>query len=650
MDSFDKKLQGFQLIAQEKLQAILCSIPGKKDLIISPTVIKPLEHVCNASWLKLKGIQKIYRFDTQIIIPYASDHVQVFMLRGDLCTFQAALRHVQEHQMNNAFKNLDNTIKPFHIICIPSCYAYYPMLLEEKGLYGLVQLHRYNWDFIYIDDGVLSLEHPKVFCDLFLHNDTSPLPAIAQSLRLLQIVCGRPDLILTYGEHSNNILKMFDALPHCFKENETTQVPSAEFSALIIVDRDKDYASSLLTPAIYSGLLLEVFNNRTSEVVLEQNTNKILQQKLEILELPVKNSTTNEKPNEKPTIIRLKSVYDEIYGENRYKHFAQAISLVRAQAKAIGLEVQKLNDMKLDEMHDYVARKLPKVNELKIKVMRHLNASEKIIEMLAKSFRKLQTLEENILNNVSRKRLFEEIDFQLTFNGQRYNTLRLFCLLHLCAGVNTDELQQFMRNYCNYFGAKYLYVFDALANGGLLPALVDEEKVNKSTKLLSNLPIPKFQQTEFQANANRMKLLTSVAGVDAANNPVNAASCPSYVFNNNYIPLVAQLCSLLLKTTTADDFANKLGMMDKINLLAFDTKTNSYTAPLNIKSYGNAVKLNEIKDWFPLRKPKIFIYVVGGITYAEIGACELIGKLSGAHIVAASDSIISGADLIAQAF
>ena len=48
----DKKLQGFQLIAQEKLQAILCSIPGKKDLIIEPHLIKPLEHICAASWLK----------------------------------------------------------------------------------------------------------------------------------------------------------------------------------------------------------------------------------------------------------------------------------------------------------------------------------------------------------------------------------------------------------------------------------------------------------------------------------------------------------------------------------------------------------------------------------------------------------------------
>ena len=50
--SLDKKLSGFKQIAQEKLQHILCNIPGKKDLIIESTLIKPLEYVCGASWLR----------------------------------------------------------------------------------------------------------------------------------------------------------------------------------------------------------------------------------------------------------------------------------------------------------------------------------------------------------------------------------------------------------------------------------------------------------------------------------------------------------------------------------------------------------------------------------------------------------------------
>lgn len=51
--TLDKKLQGFRQIAQEKLQTILCAIPdNQKDLVIEPCLIKPLEHICGASWLR----------------------------------------------------------------------------------------------------------------------------------------------------------------------------------------------------------------------------------------------------------------------------------------------------------------------------------------------------------------------------------------------------------------------------------------------------------------------------------------------------------------------------------------------------------------------------------------------------------------------
>lgn len=51
--SLTQKLEALRQIAQEKLQSILCSIPdSKKELIIDGDLIKPLEHVCGATWLR----------------------------------------------------------------------------------------------------------------------------------------------------------------------------------------------------------------------------------------------------------------------------------------------------------------------------------------------------------------------------------------------------------------------------------------------------------------------------------------------------------------------------------------------------------------------------------------------------------------------
>ncbi|KAL7728363.1 hypothetical protein ACLKA6_007455 [Drosophila palustris] len=642
--TLDKKLQGFQLVAQEKLQAIICSIPGKKELILEPELIKPLEHVCTASWLKLKGIQRIYKHDAKQRLPRAADQVHIYMIRSVLGTFQTLLRQLQPLAVLTPNESPELALRMFHIICVPSCYAYFHALLEQAGLWGLVQLHHYNWDFIYLDHGVLSLELPNLYECLYLQGNTSALPAVGQSLRLLQMICGQPSMVLTFGGHAAQLLQVMKALGPVPESNNPP-----DFGAWLIIDRDKDYASSLLTPAIYAGLLLEVFQLRAGEIVIDNANNKIRSQKLQLLQGKLEYTPNASGSNSKPSCIRLNSACDEIYADNRYKHFAQASSFVRGQVKALGLELQKLNDMQLEEMHDYVARKLPKLTELKAKVLRHLNASEIVIQMLG-NFRHLQTLEEDILNNVSRKRLLAEIDELLTTDGQRFNTLRLLCLLHLCAGVAPDELQGFARNYCNMFGHRELCVFQQLAQAGLLPALQPERK--SSAKLLSNLPLPKFQQTEFQANANRLKLLTSCAdaeqsaGADASALPA-LKSCPSFVFNGTYIPLAAQLCSILLNANNADQLATKLAMIEglQMHVGGQSSTAKAYAAQLKTGSTGT-----ETADLFPLRLRNLFVFVVGGANYAEIAACDFVAKLTNSKITVASDALLAGSDLIAAAF
>ncbi|KAM7358143.1 vacuolar protein sorting 33B [Cochliomyia hominivorax] len=656
----DKKLQGFQLIAQEKLQAILCSIPGKKDLIIEPPIIKPLEHICAASWLKLKGIQRIFKLDSQNAITRSSpDQVQLYMIRSNLSTFNCVLNQIKLICKSQTTSWSEDThFKYFHIICIPTCFSYFSQLLENEGLYGIVGLHRYNWDFIHLDEGVLCMEMPNVFSTVFMNNDCSLLPPIAQSLRVLQILCGRPDIILTFGEHSDNIVKMLNKLGHLPKSKDDDN----DFSALLIIDRDKDYAAPLLTPAIYSALLMEVFPINAGILEIEMSKNKIQQQKLDIFALPTKK--TNEDKNKttgnmKTPTIRFNSLHDEIFAENRYKHFSAASSQIRQQAKSISMELQKLNSMKLDEMHDYVNRKLPKITDIKNKLLKHLNASEKVIEMLGSNFRRVQSLEEDILNNVSRKKILHDIDELLTTDGQKYNTLRLLALLHVCAGITTEEVTQFIRDYCNYFGLKYLQIFDQLTQVGLLPPVVEEltTPINKTaSKLLSNIPlnIPKFQQTQFQANANRLKLMVSTDGgeesegsampTNSQTSPSGTASCPSYVFNRLYIPLIAQLSSFILKASSSEEFISKIAMIEGIQINGHSLK--SY-------SHGNKQTINA-KDLLqlplPLKKRQIFVYVVGGLTYAEIAACNLVAKISDSEIMVASDCILSGADLIAGAF
>ena len=60
------------------------------------------------------------------------------------------------------------------------------------------------------------------------------------------------------GKHSVTVLEQLELLENC---QQVTSGISREISTLIVVDRNLDYASALLSPLTYEALLNEVFKN-----------------------------------------------------------------------------------------------------------------------------------------------------------------------------------------------------------------------------------------------------------------------------------------------------------------------------------------------------------------------------------------------------
>lgn len=260
---------------------------------------------------------KIFKYDPETAIS-RQQNTQVYLINANLSTFRRVLEQIWELENKdpNSAENIETGIKNYHIVFVPNCYSFFHTVLEEEGLYGTVQLHRFTWDFILLDDDLLSMEVPQVFPDTFIKNDCSLLPSIAQSLRILNMVCGQPDLILSYGKNAEKVVDIIDQLGPPPSANSTK---SSLFSTLIVIDRNKDYPSCLLTPSIYSGLLLEVFSHKCGEI--DVDSNKISGQKLSIFNLDDKKAP--KASSSSSSSINLNSTKDEIFGENKFKHFAQ---------------------------------------------------------------------------------------------------------------------------------------------------------------------------------------------------------------------------------------------------------------------------------------------------------------------------------------
>lgn len=246
-------------------------------------------------------------------------------------------------QINNILANTilsqDTGFKDFHVICFPNVLFSFHHLLEEEALFGLVELYRFQWDFIALDRNVLSLElGPNFFKEVFIKHDTSLINSIATSFRLFNLVNKRPNLILAYGQQSEMVLSMVNRMENFRKQSlkdESADVP--DFNTMIILDRNKDYPSCLLTPVVYSGLLLELFEHKAGYLTIDNCNNKIKSGKLELLQAPA-DKKIDEAAKKDCSTLMMHGPHDEIYNQNKYRHFSDVINLLGQQSKILGVE------------------------------------------------------------------------------------------------------------------------------------------------------------------------------------------------------------------------------------------------------------------------------------------------------------------------
>jgi Sec1 family len=230
-------------------------------------MIRILDSFASATWLKSKGFDRIFRLASSS--PPPKNKNLVFIIFANILTFKKVLDHISFLLTKTTN---DDSLKEFHIILVPNLYHSFKSLIESQGLVGHVNLYRLAWDFIKIDQNLLSLEIPSVFADVFVRKDKSILSSIANSLRIFHMIHKRPKIVLTCGENSESIVKMVHRIEKARKSNDE---PS-DFDAMLVIDRDADYASCLLTPVTYSALLVEVFNVKAGILNLEGKKFKLV--------------------------------------------------------------------------------------------------------------------------------------------------------------------------------------------------------------------------------------------------------------------------------------------------------------------------------------------------------------------------------------
>lgn len=508
----------------------------------------------------------------------------MYFIPSDLITVKYVCDQINSDLCQNATKN------SYYVILVPRKLMSIMQLFEEEGIYGNVTVYQYQWEMIELDSNILSLEFPSFFRTTFVNSDQSYLPCIAKSIWSLQMLFGKPLMMFLQGKYSQQLSEQVDVFCNQLGSPDNLD---PDIGIFLVVDRDIDYASVLLTPGTYTSLLEEVIGIKSGEIRIN----------------------TDDKKNDKLQSQLLNSS-DEIYSQIKNRHFSDVFSYLSTKAKDLQGEYKRNQNMALQEIKRFISQDLQNVTAIKKSLAFHIGACEAIISKLGKRFEGLQNIEQNMLEGRGRRESYMYIEENIAMNFcDMPAVLRLMCLLSLTQdGLMYDEINNFKTHFLHAYGYKHLSSFHNLEKLGLFveqPGLIASDITGGllANKVVQAVSLP-TRRSAFYSNGQKLKLFPAFKQDIDLKSPTDM----SYVFNGAYIPVVCQIVNMLIRREITVDELTKL-------------------IP------NSSIKVNRHFDMLP---KTFLVYVVGGITYSEIAAFQLLERLTGTQIVAVGTSLISG--------
>lgn len=392
-------------------------------------------------------VEKIYKVDLENVNIAVKNSQGVIMTYAHLPLIKTLCHHISTELRKR------ETVK-YHFVLIPHVTSAIEMLLEEEGLYGIVELHSFLWQPIVMTKNIVSLELPDTFSSLFLKKNLLIVPALTKSLEHMFALFGEPRNSFIHGEISLDVYGSLNT--SCFKQTSISDI-----DYFIMFDRSVDYASVLLTPTTYLGLLDQIFgiNNEVIEI------------------------------NESTTINKRK---DPLLKELKYKKIIVVSNYLKEKSRFIQDEHNKYkNNMSILELKQYINQDLKSIIELKNNVASHIAACEMIVNTIGEFYGEISEVENNIINNIDRGQCYEIVSNMLL--GQKISkehVLQLMCLLsYHSQGVQVDQYDEFKRNYFNIHGYEHFTTFYNLEKIKLLMkknTMNITDTINAQTQMLNN--------------------------------------------------------------------------------------------------------------------------------------------------------------------
>ena len=309
-------------------------------------------------------------------------------------------------------------------------------------------------------------------------------------------------------------------------------MPSAHIESLIIIDREIDFATPLLTQLTYAGLIDEMFGIENNQAEVDTSI---------VGSAP---GTQQGGKTAGPTQQGLKrkiqlDLSDKLYDQLRDTNFAIVDSLLNKVARRLQSDMQSRHEAKsTSELRDFVT-KLPGYQAEQQSLKIHIALTEEILKHTqSEIFRRCLEVQQNLADGTDPSSQHETIEELIARDIPLPKILRLVCLEScISGGLRQKDLNHFKQLILQAYGYQHLLTLSALEKTGLLQTRAS------ANVLLNPLGASTGTTENSKTNYNYLRKILRLI-VDEVNE--QSPNDISYVYSG-YAPLSVRLVQAVLQ-------------------------------------------------------------------------------------------------------
>lgn len=523
-------------------------------------------------------------------------------------------------------------------------------ILEDAGILGDVNVQELQILFLPLENDLLSLELEDGFQDLYLHGDRSPIYSASRALMQIQQRHGLFPRILGKGD---NARKLANLLIRARKELDAdeastpyTTMPSTSIESLIVIDRDVDFATLLLTQLTYEGLVEEFVGIKHNKAEVDSSITGPGAQSRPSQAGAALPAATATRQSLKQTVA-LDST-DTLYEELRSVNFARIGPILNKVARRLASDYDvRHNAHEINELRDFV-NKLPGFQQEHKSLGIHTNLADEMTKYTrTEIFNRELEVQQNIAAGTDPIYQHETIEELIARDVPLPKILRLLCLEStISGGLRAKDLENFKRLILHAYGFQHLLTLDRLEKMELL-----QSRTAASALLL---PVGGGTTSTTGTKTNYGYLRKELAMIIDEYNEQDPEDI-SYVYSG-YAPLSIRIVQCILQKQYLQSLHKSPlpltpsstgweGFQDILKSAKGPT-FNIAQKPTDEKAAKAKTALAGTGGW-----KHIFVMFLGGITFAEIASLRFVSKKlaeSGQRrkIVICTTSIVSGRSIM----